>query len=382
VSGPLIPYIDGAKYEIPLGFLDHVPIITQWIDPSDPPSIKPFGTLVALGVYIGAVVTMKRAKERKLDQALMSDFIFWVVATGFVLSHVLDALFYHPDTVARDPLYLLKIWDGLSSYGGFMGAVIGAVAWRLYRKKRILEMVDVTVSAFPLAWIFGRAGCSIVHDHPGAVSDSWLAVQYPNTVCPAGYPPDALCGRFDLGLIEMVLTIPLALACWWLWKQKPLRPHGFYVAFTLVCYAPVRFALDFLRVDPDAIVFRGATDPRYGGLTPAQWACFPAIGLALYFLKRIWKQPYVPTTEVMQKPKVDGEEDDDDPAEDAVDEAKARRPVRRKKKKASKKKSPAEKAARKAGKKTAKNKRVQADEDRVDEDRVDEDQQPSPRKSG
>jgi phosphatidylglycerol:prolipoprotein diacylglycerol transferase len=35
-----------------------------------------------------------------------------------------------------------------------------------------------------------------------------------------------------------------------------------------VVYAPGRFALDFLRAKD---VY--AADPRYGGLTPAQWAC-------------------------------------------------------------------------------------------------------------
>jgi phosphatidylglycerol:prolipoprotein diacylglycerol transferase len=344
VSGPLIPYIDGQSYEIPIPFVKDLvhalPFIGDKIDPSTPLTIKPFGMLVAIGVYVGAVITMRRARERKLDTALMSDFIFWVVATGFVLSHMLDAIFYHPKTVAEDPLYLFKIWDGLSSYGGFIGAIIGAIAWRVYRKKPILEMVDVTVSAFPVAWIFGRAGCSIVHDHPGAISDRWFAVQYPKTVCPPGFPPEAVCGRYDLGFIEMVLTIPLAIACWWLWKKRPLRPHGFYVAVTLTAYAPVRFFLDFLRVPPNEMVFRGATDLRYGSLTPAQWACFLGLGLGLFFLKKTMKGEYVPTAEVMatDEPDAEAEGEPEEQEEratkrDKVDASGKRPRVKKKKKK-------------------------------------------------
>jgi phosphatidylglycerol---prolipoprotein diacylglyceryl transferase len=287
---PLIPYIPGDKFELPLSFLLDVPLLGDLLDPKHPPSIKPFGTLVALGVYIGSVVAMRHAKERRLDTKRMNEFIFWVVASGFVGGHVLDAIFYHPARVARDPLYLLMLWDGLSSYGGFIGALTGAVAYRWSRGIKILPYCEVVNSAFPLAWVFGRAGCSVVHDHPGRLSDAWFAVRYPATG--AGLPDptgEAVVGRFDLGLYECLLSIPLALAFWWLWQKKPIRPLGFYTGIMCVSYAPVRFFLDFLREREGGGLVGG--DPRYGGLTPAQWACFGLLGLGLYFLRMAWREP-------------------------------------------------------------------------------------------
>ena len=67
MSGPLIPYIPGHAYEIPLSFIEYIPVIGSWVDPARPPSIKPFGTLVAIGVYAGSMVTMKRTRDRGLD---------------------------------------------------------------------------------------------------------------------------------------------------------------------------------------------------------------------------------------------------------------------------------------------------------------------------
>jgi phosphatidylglycerol---prolipoprotein diacylglyceryl transferase len=332
VAGPLIPYIDAP--EIDLKFLEYIPILSKYIDPRDPPSIKPFGTLVALGVYAGSVVAMQRARERKIDQKTMSDFVFWTVSIGFVLSHILDAVAYHPDTVMRDPLYLLKIWEGLSSYGGLIGAMIGSFAWSLHKKKPILEMCDITVSAFPISWVFGRMGCSVVHDHPGALSNAWFAVRYPAHTLQAGFD-----GRYDLGLIEMVLTIPLALACWLLWRKKPLRANGFYIGLTLIAYAPVRFFLDFLRAGPDDLVLgRGALDPRYAGLTPAQWVCFLATGLGIYFMRKTWKAPYVPSLAVMVPVEATPEAPaaDDAPTDDAAagdEQAPAKKKKKKKKKK-------------------------------------------------
>ena len=51
------------------------------------------------------------------------------------------------------------------------------------------------------------------------------------------------------------------------------RSDGYVVAMVATSYAPVRFALDFLRV----------RDATYAGLTPAQWACIPLLALGVWF---------------------------------------------------------------------------------------------------
>ncbi|MEJ7734262.1 MAG: prolipoprotein diacylglyceryl transferase family protein [Polyangiaceae bacterium] len=286
----MIPYIPGDKLEVPLSFLLHLPFIGDVFDANHPPSIKPFGTLVALGVYIGSMLAMRRAKERGLDAKKMNEFIFWSVGLGFVGGHVLDAVFYHPARVARDPLYLLMLWDGLSSYGGFIGATLGALLWRRSRRESILAYSEVFCSAFPLAWVFGRAGCASVHDHPGRLSDAWFAVRYPASGL--GLGSDGYIGRYDLGLYECLLSIPLAIAIWILWQRRPVRPLGFYIGIVCTAYAPVRFCLDFLREHEQNGVSGG--DPRYLGLTPAQWACFGLLALGIYFLNMARNPPQVP----------------------------------------------------------------------------------------
>lgn len=277
---PLIPYAQVPELPIPFlaTALSYLPVIGKNFDPSHPLTIKPFGTLVALGVYLGSVIAMRHGRQRGIDDKKLSEFIFWVVGLGFVGGHMLDAIFYHPSHLVKDPLYLFMLWEGLSSYGGFIGAALGALAWRFSRKQSVLAMVEVINSAFPLAWVFGRMGCATVHDHPGMLSDAWFAVRWP-------MPHGGVVGRLDLGLIEMTLTIPLAVAFLIAWRRKPIRPLGFYTGWMCVAYAPVRFILDFLRVGETEPGVGGAGDPRYAGLTPAQWACFGLLALGLYFLR-------------------------------------------------------------------------------------------------
>ncbi|HET7540162.1 MAG TPA: prolipoprotein diacylglyceryl transferase family protein [Polyangiaceae bacterium] len=264
-SAPAIPYL-------------HIPelvLIPKALYKGFPPvdfSIKPFGALVATGVYVGAVLATRLAKRLGFHERAMTSFMVWVAVAGFLSAHMLDVIFYYPGQVLEDPLSLLRLWEGLSSFGGFSGAIIGGFLWKWRYKADILPYSDVVASAFPVGWVFGRTGCSIAHDHPGLASDAWFAVQYPDG------------GRFDLGLYEMLLTIPLALA--FLWLRKKPRPWGFYLGAMMIAYAPVRFALDFLRV-AEPIAERGglvaAVDPRYAGLTPAQWACFGLLLLGVYF---------------------------------------------------------------------------------------------------
>jgi phosphatidylglycerol---prolipoprotein diacylglyceryl transferase len=267
-SAPAIPYLHIPELTIiPKGLVGGFPPV--------PFSIKPFGALVALGVYVGSILATRLAKRLGLHERVMTSFAAWVVVGGFLGGHMLDVIFYYPGQVLRDPLSLFRVWEGLSSFGGFSGAIIGGFSWKWRYKAQILPYADVIASSFPAAWVFGRTGCSVAHDHPGLASDAWFAVQYPGG------------GRFDLGLYEMLLTIPLALA--FLWLRKKPRPWGFYVGAITIAYAPVRFALDFLRVGEPIAESGGlvaAVDPRYAGLTPAQWACFGLLAVGVYFFAR------------------------------------------------------------------------------------------------
>jgi phosphatidylglycerol---prolipoprotein diacylglyceryl transferase len=263
-----------------------------------PVPLHPFGILVATGVLVGTTVTTRRARSLGYDLVKLNSFVTWMLVSGFVLSHVLDELFYHWDEVLKAPWTLLEPWTGLSSFGGFVGALIGIVLWRYFviengRPQRrpqphpILPFADLVLSVFPLGWMFGRAGCATVHDHEGAraTADTLIAVAWPAPH--ERNPPTTHFGfiefihghepRFDLGFLELLFTIVLA-ACFALtWRRR--LPVGTYVIVSALAYAPVRLAMDFLRIPASE-----GGDTRYSGLTPAQYGC---IALFLYGLVMI-----------------------------------------------------------------------------------------------
>jgi prolipoprotein diacylglyceryltransferase len=81
--------------------------------------------------------------------------------------------------------------------------------------------------------------------------------------------------RYDLGLLEALYLGVLMLLVFALAKGRPRR-EGFLLAFFFTAYAPVRFALDTLRVD----------EIRYLGFTPGQYLALltGALGIGCFFL--------------------------------------------------------------------------------------------------
>jgi len=245
----MIPYIDFTLFHI-----------GSW-------PIALFGPLVATGVLIGDRITVREGAKRGLDPRDIRYLNARMVIGGFIMAHLVSVIFYFPERIKENPLVLLNIWSGLSSFGGFLGAAITYLY--LSRKEKIpaLPYADAVALGLAVGWIFGRLGCTTAHDHPGQHTNFFLAVRYPDGP------------RHDLGLYEFLFTIGLTLILF-RYAKKP-RPAGRLIGLFATLYAPVRFGLDFLRATD---VHR--PDERYLALTPAQWACLAAFGVGVWLLRR------------------------------------------------------------------------------------------------
>jgi len=261
-----IPFFQLSVYELPLG--------------STTLPIDPWATLVCLGFVVGLEVARWRGVKLGLDTRDVVDGAVFIVLMGFLVAHIFTVVFYFPERLEEEGIWsILKVWEGFSSTGGFIGAVIGAALfYKVIRPRAALRHADVITFGFPMGWFFGRLGCSVVHDHVGAPTEFFLGMRFPPGHWAQGV-------RHELGVYEALYMVPVIALFFWLGRKD--RPPGFFLALFGLLYAPIRFVFDFLR-NSDLT----NQDARYAGLTPAQYGMvfmFLAAAALLYYLL---KQPF------------------------------------------------------------------------------------------
>jgi phosphatidylglycerol:prolipoprotein diacylglycerol transferase len=231
-----------------------------------PFTIQAFGIFAAAGVYLAVRLTARAAAGRGLDPRPVVDYALWGLLAGVVSGHLVHLFLYHPEEL-RQPLRIVQVWEGLSSFGGLLGGILAAAVFFRRRGLRFHDYADAFALGVAPGWAVARIGCFAVHDHPGVRTSFPLAVAFPGGA------------RHDLGLDDALVLFGIAAGLWLLDRRGWLR--GRLLAVMAVLYGVARFLLDFLRASdvpyPDA---------RYLGLTPAQYACFLLLGYGGWELRQ------------------------------------------------------------------------------------------------
>jgi len=202
-------------------------------------SIHAFGALAALAVLVGGRAILLRAGRCGIPAQEMFQFcaaIYLCALAGAVLAKIVLDDF---PAFFLDPVHAFRANLGFRSFGGIIGGLMGGLLWCRFRKMSLweaLRRLDIVVYALPLAWMIGRLGCTLAHDHRGISSTSWLAVKFPEGP------------RYDLGLIEFLFLIAMTVA-FRLLDRRP-RPIGFFFGLYGVVYGGFRIWLDTLHIQP------------------------------------------------------------------------------------------------------------------------------------
>ncbi len=273
-----------------------------------PLTIRSFGTLVGIGVVIGAWVA-----ARDIERWGVSREDTYRLATRMVVGGIVGAritwVLTHLDQI-HSPVDVIAIWNGgIQFSGGFIAAVIiGFPTFRTWDTKLRWRSLDGYAYGLTIGLAIGRIGCYSVGEHFGRTTDFILGVTYRG-----GGTQEHFIGSqplvegmtfhntalYELLHLLVLFAIMYAIRAHARRQGRVLAP-GTIVGLFVLWYGIARFLTDFVRVNDETVL----------GLTGAQWMSVVLVPAGLWILLRVR-----PRVEAMADPETETDAVSDDPVE-------------------------------------------------------------------
>jgi phosphatidylglycerol---prolipoprotein diacylglyceryl transferase len=233
-----------------------------------------------------------------LPAAKVGDFVLGAAIFGTMLGGRLGyVLFYKPEML-REPLSILRVWEGgMSSHGGMLGILAFTFYYAHRHKLSWTNLGDNLVIAAPIGLLFGRCANFINGELYGRAANVWWAMQFPKELFENPDLADraaAACSRIDPSLKmpetivatvrhspqvkEILRTIltprhPSQLyeaffegivlfAILWFARTRMRLPNGVLTGLFFICYAIFRIIIENFR-EPDATLIAGFTRGQF-----------------------------------------------------------------------------------------------------------------------
>lgn len=245
-----------------------------------------YGILFAFGFAIGFplfvdVLTRYLGKDQKPKAAAIADrlTIYIVIATivGARLGHF---LFYErPANYFRDPLEIIRIWEGgLASHGAAVAIILALILFS-YRLRvpqltwiRLLDFISIPAA---LAGCCIRVGNFINQEILGTPTHLPWAVVF-------GHPADRSLPlpRHPVQIYEALFYLAVFFLLWRLsFKASFLQVQGRLIGLFLILVFGFRFLIEFLKEEQSHLLLSSS-------LTMGQMLSIPAILVGLVFYLR------------------------------------------------------------------------------------------------
>ena len=225
--------------------------------------VRYYGLSYLLGFALSGWILYQAAKRRRLNLPpaavadLMTALVIGVIAGGRLGYYI----FYEPMAIFRDPLQLLRVWEGgMASHGGFIGVGV-AMAW-FARKHRtpFLGLADAVIAVAPLGIGLGRVANFINGELWGRVSNVSWAVIFPASAR-LGTPVHLIDARHPSQLYAAIFEgfLIFGYLQWRYWRTSaPTAQPGRITGEFLIVYAIARMITELFR-EPDAGLILGLT---------------------------------------------------------------------------------------------------------------------------
>lgn len=258
-------------------------------------AIRWYGVMYVLAFSV-AYYVLKRVRNegafgigKKISDEMLSSFISWGIAGLLLGARIGSVLIYDTSSLyLRKPWLIFWFYDeagnftglqGMSYHGGFVGGLIGMLAWCRLKKEKPLVWIDAMAASIPLGYTFGRLGNFANGELYGRITTVPWGIVFPNaTPFPTYFEwVKSFCEKINMTVPNNSFFVNLprhpsqlyeaffeGIFLWAIlfllrkWKGKWT---GLLTGAYVTGYGLIRFIIEYFR-EPDAdLGFRFARDP-------------------------------------------------------------------------------------------------------------------------
>jgi phosphatidylglycerol---prolipoprotein diacylglyceryl transferase len=255
-----------------------------------------YGLAYVLAFICGYALLSLLAKRGYADipPSRVGDFITGCALFGVIVGGRLGYVFFYKPEMLREPLSILRVWEGgMSSHGGMIGLLLFTLYYARRHKLSWSNLGDNLGVAAPLGLFFGRCANFINGELYGRAANVPWAMQFPKELLdhpaeadraiaacaqidPSLTTPEAIVGavhrqsqvkevlrtiltpRHPSQLYEAFFEGIILFAILWIVRTRTRQPNGVLMGLFFICYAVFRIVIETFR-EPDATLIAGFT---------------------------------------------------------------------------------------------------------------------------
>ena len=208
-----------------------------------PLTIHTYGLFVAIGIFVGIMVTTKLGKSEGISPQQVMDMGFIVIVSGIIGSRVVYVLM-NISYYRYQPAEIFKIWQGgLVFSGAIIGVVLAATWYAKHHKLPLWKLCDMWAPAAAIGQSIGRIGCFMAGCCYGKPTDLKWGVVFtdPKSLAPLNVPlhPTQIYSFFSGLIIFLILLL--------IYSKKKFE--GQVVLWFLILHSTARLFIERLRGD-------------------------------------------------------------------------------------------------------------------------------------
>ncbi len=228
-----------------------------------------YGFLFVLGFILGYYFISQVFKKNNIDTSDLELLVIFMFVSTLVGARLAHCLFYAPDVYLRDPISILKIWEGgLASHGGGIGLCLGVYLFAKIKKYNFLPLADLLVIPTAIAGTFIRIGNFLNSEIYGTHTNGNYGVIFTRI-------NDSL-PRHPTQLYESLAYLIIGCILFFVYFKSKKHRNGVVLSLFLILIFITRFFIEFVKVEQ--------ADFTVSFLTLGQYLSIPFILFGIGFL--------------------------------------------------------------------------------------------------